>query len=444
MKRALVVLLIGLSSPQAVRGQDGPVVVVLDTDVDRAALDSDVRLETHPKTRSPLLTAEALRAVADHEAMSAASEGARLDARTRARVAGRHAEWEQLSPDHAARKLEALNATREALHGTAMLATIAQGAPGVRLLAAPLSALEGDARTLPIDVAGLRAVYAQRRTNALELAAWLRRRGARIVNVSLGLDLDALTADLAAAHPDRDPGDLKRVATVIHRMEVDLMRTLVDALPEALFVVAAGNGGARDPSNTFPRGLEARPNVLRVAALDGAGKRLDPSSDRGLRTADVAHEGTARGLRIAGVRIDLLQPSTSTAAARTSAVAAQVLLEDPSLTPAALKDLLERATDRPFRLRGSVRAGRLDPARALSLARGEAPLSRSRLSSLFRGLRGLRTRAFSRSSWRAETPTRSAGRVGSLGVLGRLGRRGGRLERAAERGSSRERARRGR
>lgn len=152
----------------------------------------------------------------------------------------------------------------------------------------------------------------------------------------------------------------------------DLIRDVISDYPNVLFVVAAGND-SRIVANRA--GIENDPcsapgkNLICVAATDNR-DQLTSWSNRGAESVDLG----APGSYVVSTMLDgtkwgkyFYSSGTSMATPMVSGVAADLLREDPTLTPAKIKSIILRTTDPLPSLRTTtVSGGRLDMAAALA------------------------------------------------------------------------------
>lgn len=109
------------------------------------------------------------------------------------------------------------------------------------------------------------------------------------------------------------------------------------SLPDVLFVVGAGNNGAREPTGTCPVGLaQYYPNVLTVAGVDRSGRAIHAHSNYGFQTAKVAAPYEGQAVEVGGSLApppNRLGPisGTSYSAAVVSNAALRLLARHPTL-----------------------------------------------------------------------------------------------------------------
>jgi hypothetical protein len=218
-------------------------------------------------------------------------------------------------------------------HGTWVAGLIADGAPWTRLSLLNLYPFppfqEADAER-----------FAWRLRDA---APRLRGANVRIVNISWGLNADAVVQQLLVSGAETDPERARERGQAIAVTMRDAFDELMAACPETLFVAAAGNTDqTTDIAGSIPQTLD-RPNLLVVGAAGrsgqptaftsyGGGVRLYALGEAVLARAPGGQTMTASG--------------TSFASPLTARAAAAMLSANPDLTPAQVIEGLI-ATARP-------------------------------------------------------------------------------------------------
>jgi thermitase len=216
-------------------------------------------------------------------------------------------------------------------HGTHVSGTIAaRGNDGVGVAGLNWTAAVMPLRVLGDDGSG----YV---SDVVTAYAYAARKGARVVNASLGGDS-------------------------FSRAEHDA----IVAAPDTLFVVAAGNDGANDDvTSEYPCDYDLS-NVVCVAASD-RDDSLASFSNYGAATVDLAAPGVDIASTWLGGGYALLD-GTSTATPHVTGAAALLLAHDGALTVADLRNALLSSSHAVPALAGRVATGgRLDVAAALSV-----------------------------------------------------------------------------
>jgi hypothetical protein len=211
-------------------------------------------------------------------------------------------------------------------HGTWVAGLIADGAPWTRLSLLNLYPFHQDRPTALEEADAER--FARRLQDA---AARLRGANVRIVNISWGLNADAVAQLLLVSGAETDPERARERGQAIAATMRDAFDGLMAACPDILFVAAAGNTDqTTDIAGSIPQTLD-RPNLLVVGA---AGRSGQP-------TAFTSYGGGVR-LYALGEGVSVRAPGgqtmpasgTSFASPLTARAAAAMLSANPALTPA--------------------------------------------------------------------------------------------------------------
>jgi type VII secretion-associated serine protease mycosin len=238
-----------------------------------------------------------------------------------------------------------------ARHGTAMAGIIAGHGHGAGN-ADGVMGIAPEAKILPVRVIledgdTARGKARNTRGNALaEGIRWAADQGADVINLSLG-------DDSRSAHPE--PSEDAAVQYALKK--------------GAAVVASAGNGGERGDHISYPA---AYPGVIAATAVDRYGTRASFSTRRWYATVSAP-----------GVDVVIADPDrkyyegwgTSAASAFVSGAVALVKAAHPGLSPAQIKDLLEKtARNAPSGGRDDSRGyGFVDPAAAIKAAAGLGP-----------------------------------------------------------------------
>lgn len=221
-------------------------------------------------------------------------------------------------------------------HGTKVAGIVGAAADDGR----GIMGVDPHARIVSVRVCGSTANGCTATAAGLE---WASSIGARVVNLSVGGSAPSAGEALAIAHH-----------------------------PETLFVVSAGNGGqdVDAPGGGHWPCLDPAPNVICVANSDRDG-RLDPTSNYGLTSVDVAAPGvdivsTAPGGGYA------LASGTSESAPHVTGVASLLFSTLPTATPAQVRTAILASARTAAALSGRVASGGvLDAAAALDRLRAD-------------------------------------------------------------------------
>lgn len=223
-------------------------------------------------------------------------------------------------------------------HGTHVAGIAADGNPFVELVAIR------DAQTLAQQPT-LAAAKWQVRFD--RIADFLRQNQVRIVNMSWGASTDKISPAHAAALEKH-------------------MLALMAALPDTLFVAAAGNDDhAIDKYRMLPASLSAA-NLLTVGAVDQDGQ-VASFTNTGSGTALYANGDMVRSVVPGGYRLEM--SGTSMAAPQVCNVAAKLLSRHPGLSVVELKRLLiDGADELPAGDQIATPIRVLNPARSAALS----------------------------------------------------------------------------
>ncbi|WP_055492774.1 type VII secretion-associated serine protease mycosin [Streptomyces sp. TP-A0356] len=238
-----------------------------------------------------------------------------------------------------------------ARHGTAMAGIIAGHGHGIGN-ADGVIGIAPEARILPVRVIledgdPARTKARNSRGNALaEGIRWATDQGADVINLSLGDDSNS-------AHPEAAEDEAVQYALK----------------KGAVVVASAGNGGEKGDHISYPA---AYPGVIAATAVDRYGTRASFSTRRWYATVSAP-----------GVDVVIADPDrkyyegwgTSAASAFVSGAVALIKAAHPGLTPAQIKQLLEKtARDAPTGGRDDSRGyGLVDPAAAIKAAASLRP-----------------------------------------------------------------------
>lgn len=260
-----------------------------------------------------------------------------------------------------------LDAVGEWAHGTHVAGILLAGLPQARM-AIFRSSWAGEARLYhhrgPTD-----EELAAERTNVEQIAAFINAHGIKVVNASLGFGEDYVAAQLRHER-DRyaDDAAVMARAEAVQAHRAQTWKSVFEACPNTLFVVAAGNSN-RDVAEygDVPANLQ-HDNVLVVGAVDRYGDwaTFTNSNAEQVRIFDFGVE--VPSLIPDGTTVPL--SGTSMASPNVANAAAKLYAVNASLTPAqAITILVEtgRAIAEPF-------TGRIvDETAAIARARRERP-----------------------------------------------------------------------
>jgi hypothetical protein len=195
--------------------------------------------------------------------------------------------------------------------------------------------------------------------NFARYADFIRRSGARVVNMSWGGNLRSYEVELEQCGIGKDIAERKAMARRAFEMHHKALTAAIASLPEVLFVTSAGNSG-NDPTfnDAYPSGI-VLPNLVSVGAVDKAGDE-----------ASFTSYGPTVLLHANGYQVDSVVPGgrrialsgTSMASPQVSNLAAKMLAVKPSLKPQEVIEILRRTADRSEDGRRTL----VHPARALA------------------------------------------------------------------------------
>lgn len=260
-----------------------------------------------------------------------------------------------------------LDAVGEWAHGTHVAGILLAGLPQARM-AIFRSSWAGEARLYhhrgPTD-----EELAAERTNVEQIAAFINTHGIKVVNASLGFGEDYVAAQLRHER-DRyaDDAAVMARAEAVQAHRAQTWKSVFEACPNTLFVVAAGNSN-RDVAEygDVPANLQ-HDNVLVVGAVDRYGDwaTFTNSNAEQVRIFDFGVE--VPSLIPDGTTVPL--SGTSMASPNVANAAAKLYAVNASLTPAqAITILVE--TGRPI---ATPFTGRIvDETAAIARARRERP-----------------------------------------------------------------------
>ena len=277
----------------------------------------------------------------------------------RTRALRRH--LESLDPEGWRRLLETLALHSARCHGTHVADVALRGNPHARLLAVRVG-MDHRPEAVPMTVEWARSFAGScRRT-----VEYLERAGARVVNLSWGWSLPEIVASLEAHGVGADRPERLERAEEVHGVLASGMREALAGAPGILFVCAAGNSGEdQERERLVPATLDL-PNLIVVGAVDDAGA-VTAFTSFGPDVDVFANGSRVEGRVPGGERLRL--SGTSMAAPQATNLAAKLLALDPSLEPAAVKELVVHGGERVER--GGRELVLLHPARTVELLRAE-------------------------------------------------------------------------
>ncbi|MES2784476.1 MAG: S8 family serine peptidase [Pseudomonadota bacterium] len=195
--------------------------------------------------------------------------------------------------------------------------------------------------------------------NYADYMAFIRKAGARVVNMSWGGTLRGYETSLEQCAIGKDPAERRAIARRYFDQQLGALKTALASAPDILFVVSGGNSG-NDPTfnDGYPSGI-VLPNVVAVGAVDKAG---DEASFTSYGPTVLLH---ANGYQVesyvpGGKRLAI--SGTSMSAPQVTNLAAKMLAVKPSLKPAEIISIIRTTADRSDDGRRTL----VHPARALA------------------------------------------------------------------------------
>jgi subtilisin family serine protease len=240
-------------------------------------------------------------------------------------------------------------------HGTHVAGIAVEGNPAARLMVARITFDHKMIPAVPTLEQTQRDAAAMRET-----VAYLRANGARVVNMSWGgtpRDIEAaFEANGAGGTPDERRKTAREYYLILHAAAKEAM----EAAPEVLFVVAAGNSNNDAKfDDTFPSGIDL-PNILTVGAVDQAGEETSFSTF-----------GPNVDVHANGFEVDSYLPGgermrfsgTSMAAPNVANLAGKLIALEPKLTVDQVVSLIKLGAQRSQ----DGRVNLISPARSIDL-----------------------------------------------------------------------------
>jgi hypothetical protein len=249
-----------------------------------------------------------------------------------------------LKPEEWRRFSEEMNFIFQYCHGTAVASVVTRGNPFALLQSIGFyMAFRQAEMTYSAEICDRRRQFYR------DAVDYLRRSGARVVNMSWGLTLREIGKWLEAS--GNAANTVKRQKDAIHffRKERQALEAAILSAPDILFIAAAGNDGS-DASfaEIVPASLSA-PNLLTVGAVDRRGREALFTSV-GETVALFANGVEVEGM-LPGNRPAIGNSGTSMACPQVTNAAAKVLAMKPSMSAIELRQLLIDTSDIRSRVR---------------------------------------------------------------------------------------------
>jgi hypothetical protein len=250
---------------------------------------------------------------------------------------------------------EELRLTGVYQHGTHVAGIAMAGNPYARLANARIEF----GHTLLPDPCPTPELEARVAANFAAYADFIRKSGARVVNMSWGGNLRSYEVELEQCAIGKDPAERKGLARQYFDAHLKALKDAIASLPEVLFVASAGNSG-NDPTfnDAYPSGI-VLPNLVVVGAVDKAGDE-----------AAFTSYGPTVLLHANGYQVDSLVPGgrhvalsgTSMSSPQVTNLAAKMLAVKPALKPAEVIAIMQRTAERSEDGRRTL----IHPAKALA------------------------------------------------------------------------------
>jgi subtilisin family serine protease len=176
-----------------------------------------------------------------------------------------------------------------------------------------------------------------------QYAEFIRRTGARVVNMSWGDDLRGDEVALEQCKIGKDAAERKAIARKWFDGNLNALKAAMASLPDVLFVAAAGNSG-NDPTfnEDYPASI-VLPNLVVVGAVDKAGDEA-PFTSYGPTVLLHANGYQVESFVPGGKRVAL--SGTSMASPQVANLAAKILAVKPSLKPTEVIDIMRKTADK--------------------------------------------------------------------------------------------------
>ena len=244
-----------------------------------------------------------------------------------------------LKPDEYKSTIEELTLASQYIHGTHVAGIAVEGNPYARIL---IDRIEFSHTLLP-DPCPSRELADKDARNAQAAIDFMKKNGARVVNMSWGGTVKSIESDLEVCGIGKSPAERKAIAREYFDIAKSALTKAFASAPDILFVTAAGNSN-RDAS--FDEDIPADivlPNLMAVGAVDRAG---DEASFTSYGPTVVAH---ANGYQVESVipgGEKLAESGTSMASPNVANLAAKMLAVNPRLTPVEVIKMIRETSDR--------------------------------------------------------------------------------------------------
>ena len=266
-----------------------------------------------------------------------------------------------LKPDQYKATIEEITTAGQYIHGTHVAGIAVAGNPYAKLL---IARIEFSPTLLPDPCPSLELAEKDAR-NAQAYVNFIRKNGARVVNMSWGGSVKDVEDQLEQCGVGKSPDERKTLAAKIFGLGRDSLTKAFASAPDILFIAAAGNSN-QDAS--FAENIPADivlPNLMTVGAVDKAG---DEASFTSYGKTVVAH---ANGYQVESVipgGEKLAESGTSMAAPQATNLAAKMLAVNPKLTPVQVIAIIRETSDKSADGRRML----MNPKKAIAAAQARA------------------------------------------------------------------------
>ena len=263
-----------------------------------------------------------------------------------------------LAPDQYQPAIEEINLAGNYEHGTHVAGISLAGNPAARLVVGRIEF----SHTLKPDPCPS-VVLARREARAAQASVdFLKRQGARVVNMSWGGNVNDIENQLEQCGVGKTPDERKAQARAIFDIGKRSLTRAFASAPSILFVTAAGNSNS-DASfvEDIPAGI-VLPNLLTVGAVDRAGDEA-PFTSYGPTVKVHANGYQVESYLPGGMRVAL--SGTSMASPQVANLAAKLLAVKPALKPAEVISLIVDTAERS----ADGRRNLMHPKKALEAAK---------------------------------------------------------------------------
>jgi len=263
-----------------------------------------------------------------------------------------------LPPDGYKAAIEEIGLAGSYEHGTHVAGIALAGNPYARLLVARI---EFDHHLKP-EPCPSRGQADRDAAAARASVAYLKKQGARVVNMSWGGDVASIESALEQCGIGKTPAERRKRAREYFEISRKALTEAFASAPGVLFITAAGNSN-EDP--TFMEDIPAAivlPNLLTVGAVDRAG------DEAGFTSYGPTVKVHANGYQVesflpGGQRVAL--SGTSMASPQVANLAGKMLAVNPTLTPREVIRLIVDTGDRS----ADGRRNLMNPKKAIAAAR---------------------------------------------------------------------------